>query len=595
MLKSTSKTPLFILMICTMLGPIGITAAAMNTTTQDNQTKAKLRELANEYEKSLFERSPETALYWGRKDAALDRFTDRSQAALNAWHQKQDKLLAELNALSENELKGATEYQSYQLLKQTIENEVAERICHEELWNVNPMLGWQNISAMVAEKQPVGTKENRNAALKRWHTFSKVTEDEINNLKMGIKEGYTAPKPVVQRVLKQIAIMINTPIEQSPYFEFAKRDGDATFKNEVANLIEKEINPSLKHYATFLEQEYLSHARDKVGVSALPHGEQCYKAKILKNTTLNIDSKHIFDYGQNHMQQIQREVAAIGQREFSIQNISDVFRMAKDKSRHSFQNEQEILDYNMAALERVKSKILAWFEKMPKIEGVVKPYPLHRAQTGASGEYHPPSDDGKRPGIFYINTYQPEQKSRLDQEATLFHELIPGHHFQITLVMEDKAQLSLNKYLWNSGYGEGWALYTERLADEMGLYSDDISRLGMLSNEALRTARLVVDPGLHMMNWSRQQAIDYLKQHTAMEDNIIEAEVDRYIIMPGQATSYMLGKREIENLRHTASAKLGDKFDIRQFHYQVLKNGTVTLPMLRSQVEEWISMQQDAS
>jgi len=146
----------------------------------------------------------------------------------------------------------------------------------------------------------------------------------------------------------------------------------------------------------------------------------------------------------------------------------------------------------------------------------------------------------------------------------------------------------LNKYLWNAGYGEGWALYTERLADEMGLYKDDISRLGMLSNEALRTARLVVDPGIHVMNWTRDQAIDYLKNHTALEMHIIEAEVDRYIMMPEQATSYMLGKREIETLRELAKTKLGSEFDIREYHNQVLKQGAVTLPMLRAQIHAWL-------
>ncbi len=551
-------------------------------------TKVKLREIASTYEKALFERNPELALYWGRADAAYDRFMDRSLAALQKWHQTEDKLLQELNALNMAPLKGSAEFLTYQLLKQTLQNDKEARVCKEELWNVSPMLGWHNLTAMIAEKQPVGTPALREAAFKRWGTFSEVTDIEIANLKHGLKDGYSAPKPVVKRVLNQLAIITKTPIEESPYFVFAKKDGDATFKNNMAQLIETNIIPALKRYAAFLETEYLPKARDKVGVSALPNGEQCYKAKVLKETTLNIPAQAIFDYGQNHMQQIIREVSDIGQKEFGIQDITDVFFHAKEKTRHSFRSEKEILDYNEAALQRAKLKTPAWFDKLPKAEGILKPYPLHRAQTGASGEYHPPSDDGKNPGIFYINTYQPENKNRLDQEATLFHELIPGHHYQISMVLEDKDQLSLNKYLWNAGYGEGWALYTERLADEMGLYSDNISRLGMLSNEALRSARLVVDPGLHMMNWTREQAIDYLKKHTAMEDNIIEAEVDRYIMLPGQATSYMLGKREIENLRTDAKSKLGKKFDIRQFHNQVLKNGTVTLPMLRSQVEEWI-------
>ena len=232
--------------------------------------------------------------------------------------------------------------------------------------------------------------------------------------------------------------------------------------------------------------------------------------------------------------------------------------------------------------------IPAWFNQIPKSEGTIRPYPEYRAKTGASGEYYPPNDDGTEPGIFYINTFDPKNRDRIDQEATLFHELIPGHHFQIALHYENHALPTVTRYLFNSGFGEGWALYVERLADEMGLYSDDISRLGMLSNEALRSARLVVDTGIHAFQWKREQAVTYLKKHTALSDNIIEGEVDRYIMMPGQATAYMLGKNTIVELRTKAKHQLGSHFDIREFHDQVLKNGTITLPMLQNQMNAWL-------
>lgn len=249
------------------------------------------------------------------------------------------------------------------------------------------------------------------------------------------------------------------------------------------------------------------------------------------------------------------------------------------------------MDYNVAALERAKAKVSNWFDLRPKAEGILRPYPAHRAKTGASGEYHPPNEEGTEPGVFYINTYEPEKRSRIDQEATLFHELIPGHHFQIALLYENKTIPTLNRYLFNAGFGEGWALYVERLADEMQLYQDDISRLGMLSNETPRAARLVVDTGIHAFHWSREKAVAYLKQHTALSENIIEGEVDRYIMMPGQATAYMLGKYEIESLRQLAKEQLGGRFDIRQFHNQVLKNGVVSLPLLRTQIESWLEKQ----
>lgn len=544
--------------------------------------------IASSYEKALFEEFPEMAMFWGRADSDQTRFSDHSLDALAKWQKRQDQFLDKLNKINVSSLKGKPELITYQLLKQTLENDKAIRICKDELWNVNPLWGWHNILSMVAEKQSVGTPTARQQALKRWKTFPKVVNDEINNLKVGMKQGYTAPKPAVQRVIHQLKIMVNTPVEQSPYFELARRDGDAAFKSEMGKVVEQDVNVSLKKYLQFLEAEYLPHARDKIGLSALPQGEQCYHAKVKRETTLTLPPRDIHEYGLQHMLKLTREVAEIGQRQFAIQTMTDVFKQAKQSPQNLFHSEQEILDYNLAALARAKEKVGAWFDTIPHSEGTLKPYPLHRAKTGAAGEYHPPSDDGIRPGIFYINTYEPEAKSRVDQEATLFHELIPGHHFQVALAHEDKTHHTLDKYLWNSGFGEGWALYVERLADEMGIYKDDISRLGMLSNEALRTARLVVDPGIHVMNWDRQQAIDYIKQHTALNESIIEAEVDRYIMMPGQATSYMLGKREIETLREQAKKSLGAKFDIRQYHNQVLKNGAVTLPMLRQQINSWL-------
>lgn len=543
--------------------------------------------LAARYETAYFKQFPETGTYWGRTDVAQDAFMDHSLAALRAWEQMEDDFLEALNRLPENELQGNA-LVTYQLLKQHIQSHQATRLCKDELWNINPLWGWHNMLGVVAEKQPVGSPLNRELALKRWRTVPKIVDDEIHNLRLGLQQGYTAPKPAVERVLKQFALILNTPAEKSPFYDFAARDNDPTFKQQIAQIIKDEINPAMQRYVDFLESEYLPKARTDVAVSALPGKAACYQAKLLQETTLTISPEEIYQFGLTHMKQLSLEVAKIGDREFGETNMATVFRLAKQDPNNSFKTEADILAYNEQALQRAYDKASTWFDLVPQAKATLKPYPLHRAKTGAAGEYHPPSDDGERPGIFYINTYEPEKKTRIDHEATLFHELIPGHHFQVALAIEDKSHHSLNKYLWNAGYGEGWALYTERLADEMGLYKDDISRLGMLSNEALRTARLVVDPGIHVMNWTRDQAIDYLKNHTALEDHIIEAEVDRYIMMPGQATSYMLGKREIESLRELAKQRLGSKFDIREYHNQVLKQGAVTLPMLRAQIETWL-------
>lgn len=558
-------------------------ADTINTTALD-----QFSSLATDYETAYFQHFPEMGAFWGRDHTSQDRFTDHSFGAERAWQQQEDAFLAKLNTFDEKTLNDSPLHITYQLLKETLKNNQAARICKESLWNVNPLEGWHIITTAIAEKQQVGTPESRALALKRWHTFGWLVNEEIAHLKKGLKLGYTAPKPAVQRVLTQIKIILNTPIDDSPYFDFAKRDGDPVFMTQIHQLIETNINPTLQRYVDFLENDYLPAARETIGVSALPNGLQCYQAKVKQMTTLAIDPEAIYDYGQKHMIDLNNEVATIGLREFGTQNMAQIFNQAKTDPAYWFHSENDILDYNFAALARVTEKLSTWFSTLPTTKGTIKPFPIYRAKTGAGGEYVPPSIDGTEPGIYYINTDEPSKKSRVDQEATLFHELIPGHHFQVALTYEDKSHHSLDKYLWNSGYGEGWALYVERLADEMGVYTDDISRLGMLSNETLRTARLVVDPGMHVFHWTREKAVTYLKEHTALSDSIIEGEIDRYIMNPGQATAYMLGKRQIEVLRDLAHDDLKDNFDIREFHTQVLKNGAITLPMLESQIKNWL-------
>jgi uncharacterized protein (DUF885 family) len=554
----------------------------------ERKSMSQFSDLASDYESSLFEYSPELGLFWDRANVALDSFMDNSLEGYTNWLKQEDNFLLRLEELNEKDLENTPEYNTYLLLKETLEAKKASRICREELWDINPTFGWHNKIAMVAEKQPVGTPQYRQLALTRWQTFGNVVDNEINNLKLGLKLGYTAPKPAVKRVLTQLHIILDSPIQESPYFDFARRDGSEAFKTQVANLIKTVINPALKKYTTYLEDDYIALTRDEIGVAALPAGEKCYQAKLKQETTLDLTPSEIHARGLQAMQKITDEVAEIGMKLYGIEEISAVFEHANNESMNYFSTEQDILNYNFAALERAKAKVPEWFDIIPKTEGTIKAYPKHRAKTGASGEYHPPNEESSEPGIFYINTYEPKQKSRIDQEATLFHELIPGHHFQIALVYENKTLPTLNRYLFNAGFGEGWALYVERLADEMGLYQDEVSRLGMLSNESLRAARLVVDTGIHAFHWSREKAVDYLKQHTALSENIIAGEVDRYIMMPGQATAYLLGKNEIHRLRQVAETKLGAHFDIRQFHNEVLKNGVVSLSILKSEIEAWI-------
>jgi uncharacterized protein (DUF885 family) len=229
-----------------------------------------------------------------------------------------------------------------------------------------------------------------------------------------------------------------------------------------------------------------------------------------------------------------------------------------------------------------------WFGLLPSAPVIVEPYPAFLEKTAPGGQAVPPTADGK-PGKYLINAYKATEQSRAGLESTAFHEAYPGHHLQGAIALEREGLHPISRYFFLSGFGEGWGLYAERLADEMGLFSSDVDRLGLLSNEALRAARLVVDSGMHAFDWTRQQAIDYIRAHTTETQASAEAEVDRYIAVPGQATAYMIGNLEIRRLRDEAQKKLGDKFNIRDFHDVVLEDGSVPLWVLREKVERWVA------
>jgi uncharacterized protein (DUF885 family) len=277
---------------------------------------------------------------------------------------------------------------------------------------------------------------------------------------------------------------------------------------------------------------------------------------------------------------------AIGARSFGMSDVPKLLQQARTDRRYLFKGPDDLIARSQAALARAKARIHDWFGLLPKADVVIERYPKFREKNGPN-EYNPPAEDGSRPAVFFINAYEAEKKSRVEAESTAFHETIPGHHLQGAIAMERKSIHPIGRYLGNAGYQEGWALYAERLADEMKLFSTDLDRLGMLSSQALRAVRLVVDSGIHTRGWTRQQAIDYMLAHTAEDRADVVSEVDRYIIYPGQATAYMLGKLEISRARADAQQAMGAKFDLKQFHDRVLEDGAIPVRFLHRKINTW--------
>jgi uncharacterized protein (DUF885 family) len=547
---------------------------------------SRVRALADDYLNAFFDRSPEWVTIFGIPGGHHNRLTDNSLAALEAWKAREDAFLAQAKAIDPRTIDSPRLRATYAITREALESSVASRVCRFELWNVSQMNGWHTNLGYLVTIQPVGSDAARREALARWRTLPQVIDTEIANLREGIRQGYTAPKVNVRIVIDQVRTLAKSSLKDSPFDSPAQRDSDAAFKPEFDSLVTAQINPAAMRYVDFLEREYLPKARESIGVSELPNGPACYEASIRANSSLPRSAPQVHQTGLEQMERLTAEMQAIAEKSFHTSNVPDLLQKVRSDRQYLFKSREDLIAYSAAALERARAAAPQWFGLMPKSPVKLEPYPAFREKNGPN-EYNPPAEDGSHPGLFYVSAYQAEKKSRVTVESTAFHETIPGHHMQVALALERKEIHPIGRYIYNSGYVEGWALYAERLADEMHLYSSELDRLGMLSSQAFRAARLVVDTGIHSMGWTRAQAIDYMLKHTAEDPTSIAAEVDRYIITPGQATSYMLGMLEIRTARDEAERRFGPKFDIKAFHDRVLEDGSVPLTFLRAKIAEW--------
>ena len=554
-----------------------------------DEAARRIDDIADAYVAAYFRRHPESATIEGVEGADHGALDDNSLNAVAAWRGAQRELLADLAAVDTSALEpGSRGRVTYHFLREVLESHLGREVCRMELWNVSPTwTGWQAEKAFLATIQPVGTPELRDAALARFGALDAWIETEIQNLREGLGRGYSEPRTNVRAVIEQMdGLLVDDPTA-SPFYAPALRDTTPAFRQAMASLVANEINPAVRRYRDFLQQEYLPRAREEIGVSAHPDGARCYAAAVRYHTSLRLPAERIHEIGLAQMEMIREEMAEIARSEFGTEDVAEALRRVRAQPEYRFRSRQHMLDYARDALQRAKLEVPDWFGILPKADVVVEPYPAFQEKSAPGGEYMGPSDDLSRPGVYRINLYEADRQSIAGLEATAFHETYPGHHLQIAIAKERTDTHPVQKYFGTSGFIEGWALYAERLAEEMGIYSGEVDLLGLLSNEALRAARLVVDPGMHMLGWSRQQAVDYILAHTAESPARAAAEVDRYIAVPGQATAYMLGSLEIRRLRDLAERELGEDFDVRDFHDLVLEDGAVTLRMLEGKVGRW--------
>jgi uncharacterized protein (DUF885 family) len=546
--------------------------------------------IADDYLAAWRDAFPEVNTTYGIPGARHDRLSDNSAGAEQAWRVKEERWLEQMRRIDPASLLGRPEWVTYGLLREELEASIGMRACNYRVWNVSPMIGLFASYVPLAQQQPVGTEDLRAQALARWRTFPHFVDVEIANLREGLRTGYSEPKVNVRRVIESADGLLATTPTTSPFFVPAKTDSTEAFRQAYERLVATEITPAVRRYREYLANEYLPAARENVSITANPNGAACNAASIRRYTTLAITPEEVFTLGSQLVAKAESTMRTITVARYGTDDVRAAMRRARAEPSASFHSREEVVPAVEAILERARRVMPRVFGILPKAPLVVEPFPAFQEPSQPLANYEAPAVDGTRPGVFHMNLrYATSPGEKLRMEGLAFHEGIPGHHFQIAIALERPNVHPLNRYLGNSAYGEGWAIYSEIVADDLGLFSSDASRLRWLEDKVYEGATLVLEAGMHAKGWTRQQALDYELAHTTRTPEQAAIDVDRRIGWPGQGYSYQVGQLEIRRLRTEAERQLGSRFDVRAFHDRVLEDGTITLPMLRDKIARWLA------
>lgn len=549
----------------------------------DGDDAEQVAALAGRYYEFRLQSRPETAYFAGVELARHDGLQDNRPAAIAAVQAAEDKMLEALRGIDEAALRGSVDWITLGILRQALESARDLRVCHYELWGVSQMDGWQLNYTQIAELQPVGTSELRQQALSRWGRMPAWIDQEIRNLQAGLEAGYSAPQSAVRRVIEQLDGLLAIPAPESPFASPARRDKDAEFREAFTTLVRDGILPATRRYRDFLADTYLERARAALAVTANPDGRACYEASLRAYTTVDRSPEEIYSLGQRTVDANRQKVVGLGKTAYGLDDFEAIIERIKRDPQDRFESKEQLLAFSRAAVQRSRKSVPSWFGRLPARDAVVEPYPEYQDGKGVSMRYEPGA--GSRPGVFRISLFEPGEQSRGNAEATAFHEVWPGHHLQVALAQEIEGLHPVTRITWYSGMGEGWARYAESLAAEMGLYE---TTTGPIARLAWPARGMVVDPGIHVMGWTREQAMAFMRESGRMTDHELEEMVDRIAVLPGQLTAYDTGGLEILALRELAENRLGEKFDIREFHDRLLENGTLPLDLLRAHIEAWL-------
>lgn len=510
---------------------------------------------------------------------------------------RQREFLERLRAIDRSEL-GGEEQINYDIFERIKNNAIAAYGFSKYLMPITHIDGFQTDFAELPDRVPFDTVRHYEDYIARLGAFNSFAAEHIELMRAGIERGFVLPKVAAKDIERSVKPHIVTDADESlffkPFEKFPERisEGDRQRLSQAGrDAIMNSVVPGFESLLKFLQDEYVPASRSQISASALPDGKAYYKYLVRYFTTTDLTPEQIHQTGLDEVKRIRAEMMkVIGEVGFDG-GFRDFVNFLQSDPRFYVDTEPALVKEVALIAKKVDGELPGLFKRLPRTPFGIKQVPDYLSSEAPGAYYMRSAGDGSRPGFFFINTYDLASRPTYMLEALCLHEAMPGHHLQIALQQELEGLPGFRRFGWFNAYGEGWALYSERLGLEMGLYEDPYSDFGRLLLEMWRACRLVVDTGMHYYGWSRQQAIDYMAEYSALPLQNIVTEVDRYIVWPGQALAYKIGELKIRELREMAEEKLGGDFDVREFHDVVLGGGTIPLDVLEGNVKRWVGEQ----
>jgi len=562
----------------------------------------KANALFQAYFDESMQMNPISATYVGINDYN-DRFSPPiNQQTLAQSLAFEEKYLAKIKAIDATALSGQ-DWLSYQIFLRDREIAIKGAQFPGHLIPIHQMGGAHSYFASLGSgesAQPFNTPVDYRNFISRAKGFAIYMDSAIEAMQEGIEKSIVLPKPLIEKVLPQLQVHMLEDVTQSVFYgplNTLKNNQNITdadkkqITTDYIDSIKTVIIPAYNRVYKFMSEEYLPNGRDTFGLADLSNGKAWYEYRIETNTTLPLSAEDIHAYGQQEVARILAEMTKVKEEVGFEGDLPDFFEFLRTDEQFFFKSEQALIDAYTQVKEKIDSRVPMLFEVFPKADYEVRAVEAFRAASSAGASYQSPAPDGSRPGIFYINAYNLKAQPKYLMETLSIHEAAPGHHFQIAIQQEVESLPDFRKFGGYTVFAEGWALYAESLGKEMGLFTDPYMWYGRLSDEQLRAMRLVVDTGLHAFGWSREKAIDFMTDNSSLALTDIEAEVERYIAIGGQAVSYKVGQRHIRMLRNKAQDALGEQFDVKKFHTQILIDGALPMPILEAKIDRWIAQQ----